>query len=79
MILSKSLKVLIIVLLNIYIFCCLDRVPETAPAKKKMIMASTSKSLVKKAPQGAIAINVNDKDDLSFERFKSVASAGKSN
>ena len=42
-------------------------------------MASTSKSLVKKAPQGAIAINVNDKDDLSFERFKSVASAGKSN
>jgi len=56
----------------------LSWVPDSAPAKKKMIMSSTSKGLAKKAPQGVISLTVNDATDLDYKEFKSVASAGKS-
>lgn len=42
-----------------------------------MVMSSTSQTLIKKAPQGAIGHLVNDADDLDFKDFTAVASAGK--
>lgn len=52
-------------------------IPEGTNGKKKMVMSSTSRTLVKKAPRGAIPHLVNDADDLNFKDFRAHASANK--